>query len=117
MKMYANESKGEMYPDTSRYTINKWGYVSGVASDTVFPEYLTDWHTLVCPSDSGGGYDTWATQIGMEENIATAMAIMAGGNTSPEAKGPSARMVVDTDLLYSMSATRRRRVHRFHRRL
>lgn len=51
--MYANESKGEMFPPMKLYNCE-----GGVANDASFdgpmlyPEYLTDVNILVCPSDS-----------------------------------------------------------------
>ena len=63
-KMYSNESKGEKFP-----TLKKWTSSSGTCScvcderngadgfdfapdlQTVYPEYLTDFNVLQCPSD------------------------------------------------------------------
>jgi len=86
LKMYANESKGEKFPDSSHYMVNSWGYVSGVASQQVYPEYLTDWHILLCPSDSGGGYNTWATPMTAEDSIEIAVSVMGAGNTGETAQ-------------------------------
>ncbi|HOV33262.1 MAG TPA: DUF1559 domain-containing protein [Candidatus Hydrogenedens sp.] len=51
--MYANESKGEMFPPMKLYDCN--GNVANDASfdgPMIYPEYLTDVNILVCPSDS-----------------------------------------------------------------
>ncbi len=51
--MYANESKGEMFPPMKLYDCN--GNVANDASfdgPMLYPEYLTDVNILVCPSDS-----------------------------------------------------------------
>ena len=53
LKMYAGESKGEKFPPSS-ITTGPWPYESGVASQAIYPEYLSDYNILVCPSDSGG---------------------------------------------------------------
>ena len=59
-KMYANESKGGLYPPWARFIVdNDTGVCekeSGVAAffdgPSVYPEYLTDINVCVCPSDS-----------------------------------------------------------------
>ncbi len=61
LKMYANESKGEKFPtmlktlpgadpDCSEVNVQNQ-FIDG---PSVFPEYLTDWNILVCPSDADG---------------------------------------------------------------
>jgi len=61
LKMYANESQGQLFPPLK--------YVDGDECDevqidamwqgnTLYPEYLSDLHVLVCPSDSDGE-DRW----------------------------------------------------------
>ena len=51
-KMYSGESKGERYPTNGLYLPTwAWGQ-AGVDSTAVYPEYLTDWHILICPSDA-----------------------------------------------------------------
>jgi len=70
LKMYANESKGELYPSLKRLRSVNDGYCNwpnGVETDlvtpfvqfmfdakSVYPEYLTDTNILLCPSDSDG---------------------------------------------------------------
>ena len=53
LKMYSGESKGEKYPPSSIYT-GPWTWQSGVDSGAIYPEYLSDYNILVCPSDAGG---------------------------------------------------------------
>ncbi|MBX7255485.1 MAG: DUF1559 domain-containing protein [Candidatus Hydrogenedentes bacterium] len=61
-KMYSGESKGEKYPTLHvlTETNNIAGDCTSITSDffpqgsQIFPEYLTDAHVLVCPSDSDG---------------------------------------------------------------
>lgn len=61
-KMYANESKGELYPPTQRFTDgNNDGICDredgiNVIMDgrAIYPEYLNDMKVLICPSDSDG---------------------------------------------------------------
>ncbi|MCP4642330.1 MAG: DUF1559 domain-containing protein [bacterium] len=62
-KMYANESKGELFPPAKMYynedpcstadRIGWWQYAFDGVS--VYPEYLTDAKVLACPSDSDFG--------------------------------------------------------------
>ena len=55
-KMYAGESKGEKFPDNQVYhgtTDPIWAFGSGPDGLAVYPEYLTDWKILFCPSDAG----------------------------------------------------------------
>ena len=55
MKMYSGESVQEYYPDSTRWT-GEWTFYSGVASDCIYPEYLSDYNIIVCPSDSHGDF-------------------------------------------------------------
>ena len=56
-KMYANESKGERYPQMKVYNcddeIQPWNAV--FEPTQLFPEYLTDLNVLICPSNAAGG--------------------------------------------------------------
>ena len=73
LKMYANESKGELFPPN--------GYAGGDGCDeigiefmwqgnTVYPEYLTDLAVNVCPSDTDGKveYEDGRWTIGGTDN-------------------------------------------------
>lgn len=55
-KMYSNESPGQQYPPMKSLDCN--GDVAPGATifdaATVYPEYLTDWNALVCPSGAAG---------------------------------------------------------------
>jgi len=57
LKMYANEAKGELMP--SMKVLNcldeaqAWNATLNAAS--LYPEYLSDYNAMVCPSSSGGG--------------------------------------------------------------
>ena len=64
-KMYANESKGELYPSWQ-----KWDFQGGQCvpvsypelmpdGKSVYPEYLTDPNIGFCPSDSDPDMDSW----------------------------------------------------------
>ena len=60
LKMYANESKGEKFPP-NKYVAgdtcddpNEIGLDFMWQGDTVYPEYLSDLHVVVCPSDADG---------------------------------------------------------------
>jgi len=56
-KMYANESKGEKFPTMKVYdcadAIHSFNAI--FEAEDVYPEYLTDWDTLVCPSNGAAG--------------------------------------------------------------
>lgn len=62
-KMYAHESRGALYPPMK--TINCGNEVqiwnATPRASAIYPEYLSDWNVLICPSWSGGGeaLDTW----------------------------------------------------------
>ena len=55
-KMYANESKGQMYPPLRTHgcdgTLHPMEQMFDM--ETVYPEYLTDFSVLICPSAIGG---------------------------------------------------------------
>jgi prepilin-type processing-associated H-X9-DG protein len=55
-KMYANEAAGQQFPPMKSLDCN--GNVAPGATifdaATVYPEYLTDWNVLVCPSGASG---------------------------------------------------------------
>jgi prepilin-type N-terminal cleavage/methylation domain-containing protein/prepilin-type processing-associated H-X9-DG protein len=55
-KMYANESRGEVYPPMKTRDCmdmpDVWSQIFDL--DAVYPEYLTDLDILVCPSSAGG---------------------------------------------------------------
>jgi prepilin-type N-terminal cleavage/methylation domain-containing protein/prepilin-type processing-associated H-X9-DG protein len=64
-KMYANESRGELYPPMKNYhcdgTISAWEQVFDAAP--VFPEYLADLDVMICPSSPNGAdaLEAWDT--------------------------------------------------------
>ena len=57
LKMFANESKGEKFPDQMKYGDGcvRHGFDAMFDGTQVFPEYLTDGHVLICPSDGDSG--------------------------------------------------------------
>ena len=55
-KMYASESDGQHYPPMKSVDCNG-GVAPGATifdAATVYPEYLTDWNVLICPSGAAG---------------------------------------------------------------
>ena len=56
LKMFANESKGEKFPDQIKGGGNcpASGYDAMFDGQQVYPEYLTDVNVLACPSDASG---------------------------------------------------------------
>jgi prepilin-type N-terminal cleavage/methylation domain-containing protein/prepilin-type processing-associated H-X9-DG protein len=57
LKMYANESKGEVYPRLHAWAPVGEDIAAAPFIPSIYPEYMTDPATLVCPSDPGGGAD------------------------------------------------------------
>ena len=52
-KMYSNESIGEVFPPNAQF-VDSWVWASaGFDSASTYPEYLTDWNIMFCPSDAG----------------------------------------------------------------
>ena len=64
LKMYSNESRGGMFP-----AADPWGAYFTFQGYALYPEYLTDIKTLVCPSDSG------ASAEGMQDTLDAIQAI------------------------------------------
>lgn len=62
MKMYAGESKGEVFPDLNRTMPGFDNDLQGVEITDIYPEYLADVNVMVCPSDSGSAGDVWTEQ-------------------------------------------------------
>jgi prepilin-type N-terminal cleavage/methylation domain-containing protein/prepilin-type processing-associated H-X9-DG protein len=56
-KMYANESEGSMFPPMKVYDCDDQIHTFNAIFDgeVVYPEYLSDWDALVCPSNAAGG--------------------------------------------------------------
>jgi len=76
-KMYASESRGEEFPAMKVFNcageIQPWNTIFNAQS--VYPEYLTDWEVLICPSASAGAsaleaYDEGQTASPWWESIA-----------------------------------------------
>lgn len=62
-KMYANESKGGLFPGQNTYVPSYFYYLLGVDSAALYPEYWTDPKIMVCPSDPRGDWSPAATFI------------------------------------------------------
>lgn len=64
-KMYANESKGEMYPSAKRIDGPNCDQAVNLSilfhpdGQQIYPEYLTDTNVLLCPSDAVIDTDPW----------------------------------------------------------
>ncbi len=59
MKMYSNESKGELYPSQRWcYDCGTPGYQDWIHMPQIYPEYLSDLNILFCPSSGDFGADT-----------------------------------------------------------
>jgi prepilin-type N-terminal cleavage/methylation domain-containing protein/prepilin-type processing-associated H-X9-DG protein len=56
-KMYSNESKGQMFPTMKHVNADNCDNIAVgkffFQGDQVYPEYLTDPHVIICPSDAG----------------------------------------------------------------
>jgi prepilin-type N-terminal cleavage/methylation domain-containing protein/prepilin-type processing-associated H-X9-DG protein len=57
LKMYSGESRGGLLPDNQHYPdcpeCGIWMFGSGPDGTQIYPEYLSDWKVLFCPSDPG----------------------------------------------------------------
>ena len=60
-KMYANESKGQKFPMKNNQGLY-WAALGPLGS-AIIPEYLTDWHILLCPSDAAANADAITKEI------------------------------------------------------
>ena len=87
LKMYSNESKGERFPPVQGPSLYYTDGLGNVPEDqdctqqdepelspltsAIFPEYLTDWNVLVCPSapDNGDAVDALAVIQPDEEGV------------------------------------------------
>ena len=85
LKMYSNESKGEKFPNSTQWFCDSWREGYGVASEMVYPEYLTDYNIIMCPSDSTGYFDQWYKGT-IGEAIESAIANVSSGDTSEAAQ-------------------------------
>jgi len=69
LKMYANESKGGLFPPGNRYIPNHgvqtMGFMKAFAGETLYPDYWTDVDIKICPSDSRSDWDPWGAWGGM----------------------------------------------------
>lgn len=56
-KMYANESVGQKFPTMKIYDCedNIHTFNAIFDAEKVYPDYLSDWNSLVCPSNAAGG--------------------------------------------------------------
>ena len=99
LKMYANESKGQLYPDQRLGGGNcpRQGFEAMFDGQQVYPEYLTDVNVLFCPSSTGneslvivdpGTGDVNVCNIGAQDYLYLAWAIDVKGkllaNTTDE---------------------------------
>ncbi len=69
-KMYANEAKGEKFPDVDFWGATAlpdetlWPVGVGPRGAAVYPEYLTDWQICFCPSaPNRTGWEDWTIPV------------------------------------------------------
>ena len=69
-KMYANESKGERMPAHKLFNCDGEIFPWETAPDmqAIYPEYLSDWNVLICPSWSAGPDPVQAWDAGQTSN-------------------------------------------------
>ena len=86
LKMYSNESRGEMFPKLSdiiypRDTDGSWtSGVMNIQGVSVYPEYLTDVNIIICPSDSRS--DGMGNLLGIEDDFAGQVSRAATASSS-----------------------------------
>jgi prepilin-type N-terminal cleavage/methylation domain-containing protein/prepilin-type processing-associated H-X9-DG protein len=78
MKMYANESKGELLPPGPYWTFASHAYMMGMNPNALFPEYWNDPAIMRCPSDAGG--DALGIDLGIERDISEQVSRILGSN-------------------------------------
>lgn len=90
LKMYANEPRGERFPPMKVLdctgAITVWNAIEDM--DTLYPEYLTDFNVLVCPSFSAGGdavkvWDEGNTPNQKWQTVNTTRGVSHDGKVSP----------------------------------
>ena len=64
-KMYANESRGELWPPSQRAYLQHASEPFGFKGNALYPDYWTDINLKICPSDARAFADQW----GMEDNV------------------------------------------------
>ena len=82
-KMFANESKGEKWPDLffkitppplgNPLTDESLGFNAGPYVPQVYPEYVSDPAISSCPSDADGGSDLWTSSVDGRNLFGTAI--------------------------------------------
>jgi prepilin-type N-terminal cleavage/methylation domain-containing protein/prepilin-type processing-associated H-X9-DG protein len=75
-KMYANESKGNMFPPNSPWLLNGTPTIMGLPGTSLYPEYWTDANIMICPSDSRGAEAEFGV-VGFEDDISAEIARIA----------------------------------------
>ncbi|NIA14184.1 MAG: prepilin-type N-terminal cleavage/methylation domain-containing protein, partial [Nitrospiraceae bacterium] len=74
-KMYANESKGGMFPPQMRWVAGGQAGSLGFDGLSLYPEYWTDLNVAICPSDARldsippGFFGSGVTEIGLDEDF------------------------------------------------
>ncbi|MFP4172118.1 MAG: prepilin-type N-terminal cleavage/methylation domain-containing protein [Candidatus Hydrogenedentota bacterium] len=64
-KMYANESRGELWPTTQQRYLHHASEPLGFKGESMYPDYWTDINIKLCPSDNRAGADDW----GMDDDL------------------------------------------------
>jgi len=86
-KMYSNESRGERFPTikTRRCdnTISVWEQIFN--TEAVFPEYLSDFNVLICPSNPAGStaLETWDEGVTGSDNYRAVPGFFQNGRVDP----------------------------------
>ena len=85
-KMYANESKGELFPPLVRYRAHSNDGILSFAGETLYPEYWTDPNIARCPSDPAvdGELEGWNNFM-LDEDITVTLNQITGSSPAAEA--------------------------------
>ncbi len=64
-KMYANESRGELFPTVQQSFLQHSSDSFGFKGSAIYPDYWTDLNLKICPSDNRAFADEW----GMDDDL------------------------------------------------
>ncbi len=83
MKMYANEARGESFPELQKTMPGFNNDLQGFEVPEVYPEYLSDPFVMICPSDTHADSSAWGADVlDMEDGMNQIQGLIASGNAT-----------------------------------